>query len=170
MYGCEIVWPSPIGNATSSYARSRSSSGTNSSRGTRSIAASTRSSSTSRRWRSRGTREPLDAEVTKDGRGDVDDGRGHVLEADREHRHLRVAAQQRPVAAAARMVPSGQVGELDAGRGGDDDIPRVGVVHGGPRAGGAVWVVEQCAFAFDHHLLPVAAREDVLAFAEHHGL
>jgi hypothetical protein len=48
MYGCEIVWPSPIGNAASSYARGRSGSSTKSSRGTTSIALSTRSSTMSR--------------------------------------------------------------------------------------------------------------------------
>src|SRR5215471_9164318 len=105
MYGCEIVWPSPIGSATSSYARRRSFSGTNSSRGTRSIAPSTRSSATSRRCRSGGTREPLDPEGAQDGRGDVDDRRGHVLETDRQHRDLGVAEEQRAVAAPSDVVP-----------------------------------------------------------------
>src|SRR6266566_4848193 len=49
MYGCEIVWPALIGSAASAYAASRRSSGTKSSRGTRAIAASTRSSSMPRR-------------------------------------------------------------------------------------------------------------------------
>src|ERR1700751_2846363 len=55
MYGCEIVWPSPIGSAASEYATSRSSGGTKSSRGTRPIAASTRSSAIPRRWSCRST-------------------------------------------------------------------------------------------------------------------
>jgi len=43
-HGCETVWPEPIGRAASSYASSRSSSGRNRARGTRAIAARTRSS------------------------------------------------------------------------------------------------------------------------------
>src|SRR5262245_54402298 len=44
MNGCEIVWPDPMGSAPSSYASPRMPSGTKSSRGTRAIASSTRSS------------------------------------------------------------------------------------------------------------------------------
>jgi len=122
MYGCDIVWPKPIGRAASSYARARSSGGRKSSRGTRSIAASTRSS-----WmpgRGAGTRHPppgfgrisgmrerprvdgrLDPEVPQDRGRDVGDPRGRSGEADREHGDERVARDQRAVAAAARMVP-----------------------------------------------------------------
>src|SRR3990172_7810508 len=42
--GWEMVWPDPIGSGSFSYALLRSSGGTNSSRGTRRIASSTRSS------------------------------------------------------------------------------------------------------------------------------
>src|SRR5947209_7944552 len=61
MYGWEIVWSPPIGSAASLYASSRSSSGTKSSRGTRSIAASTASAVMPRR-RIR-VLEPLHREV-----------------------------------------------------------------------------------------------------------
>src|SRR6267154_3039982 len=44
MYGCEMVWPSPMGSGASSYARPRNSAGTNSWRGTCAIAANTFSS------------------------------------------------------------------------------------------------------------------------------
>ena len=49
MYGCEIVWFSPIGSGWSPYARSRSASSTNRWRGIRRIASSTRGSVTPRR-------------------------------------------------------------------------------------------------------------------------
>ena len=49
--GWEIVWPQAIGSATFSYARDRSLSGTNRSRGIAAIAPSTRSSPTADRNR-----------------------------------------------------------------------------------------------------------------------
>src|SRR5436305_28674 len=48
MYGCDIVWPSPMVSGRSSYAICATSGETNSCRGTRAIAASTRSSRMSR--------------------------------------------------------------------------------------------------------------------------
>jgi len=58
-YGCEIVCPLPMGNGPSWYACGRNGGGTNHSRGTHAIAASTRRSTTPRfvtcvtimRWR-----------------------------------------------------------------------------------------------------------------------
>ena len=97
-------------------------SGTNSSRGTRSIAASTRSSTMPRRrsWRSTISRRParavrptsarrarvgrqLHAEMGEHGRRDVGDARRQpAVEPDGQHRHLeRVARHERAVAAAA---------------------------------------------------------------------
>ena len=43
MYGCEIVWPCPIGSAVSSYARLESASSTNKWRGTLRMRSSTAS-------------------------------------------------------------------------------------------------------------------------------
>src|SRR5215207_7673915 len=141
MYGCEIVWPAPIGSALSSYAAARSASGTNSSRGTRPIAASTRSSPIPRarswrstiRARSADVREALrisgrvDAEVREHERGDAGDAVGRRVEADRQHRDERVGGRERAVAAAAEVVPPAEVDELDARRRRDEHLPRVPV-------------------------------------------
>src|SRR5439155_688444 len=161
MYGWEIVCPPPIGSAASSYARSRSESGTNSSRGTRSIAARTRSSATSRlrscssticrrsSLGSGGTRERtrirgrLQVEVLQDGRRDLDDRLRLCVEADRQHRHLRVAAAQRAVTPSTCVMASGEVGELVPGRRGDDHLAGIRVVQGGPGALEAPRVSEQ---------------------------
>src|SRR6266700_2404301 len=121
MYGWEIDCPPAIGSAASSYACSPSSGGTNSSRGTRSIAASTRSSAISRSRSccctinvrssaSDGTRQHplvrrgLETEMLNHGLRDVDDAAGRHLDADRQHRNLRVTAQERAVTAAAHVV------------------------------------------------------------------
>src|SRR3954471_3703680 len=100
MYGCEIVWPCPLGVAASAYARRRSPAGTNDSRGTRAIASSTRSSSMSRARscrsticrRSGGIRVGghLDAEVLEHERGEIDDPPRLGLEPDGQDRHQRV--------------------------------------------------------------------------------
>src|SRR5881398_3526480 len=128
MYGCEIVCPPPIGRAASSYAWRRSSGGTKSSRGTRSIAARTRSStmSRSRSWcctiadrsaSSDGTSERplvrgrLQAEVLDHRRGDVDDGLRRSVDADCQHRDLRIAREERTVAPAADVMPPREIGE-----------------------------------------------------------
>ena len=74
------------------------------------------------------------------------------------------------MAAAARVVAAGEVGELDSGRGRDDDVARVRVVQRGPRACAAVGIVEHGAIALDGDLLAVATREDVVAFAKENGL
>src|SRR3954449_204545 len=109
MYGCEIVWPAPIERALSPYADERSASGTNSSRGTRPIAASTRSSRipparsgrSTIRARSADVREALcirgrvDAEVREHERGDAGDAVRRRVDADGQHRHERVAGAER---------------------------------------------------------------------------
>ena len=56
------------------------------------------------------------------------------VDADGQHRHLRVAGEQRAVAAAAAVVAAGEVGELPAGRGGDEHVAGVRVREGGPGA------------------------------------
>src|ERR1700722_6504937 len=48
VYGCEIVWPSPIGSGLSAYASFRNGGGTNSWRGTAAIASRTRGEETPR--------------------------------------------------------------------------------------------------------------------------
>src|SRR4051794_28729258 len=184
MYGCEIVWPSPIGSAASSYARSRSSSGTNCSRATRVIAASTRSSETSRtrscrstiRCRSGSTRERsrvrrrLDAEVAQDRRRDVAERLGDRVEADGEHRPLGVAGAEGAVAAAAGVMPPCEVCELHAGSRRDDDVAGVRVLQRGPGARAAVGIVEQRRARTHGDLLAVAPGKDLVAFAEEDGL
>src|SRR5213592_2546536 len=162
MYGCEIVWSAPIGRAASSYARSRSFSGTKSSRGTRSIAASTRSSTTSlpRSWASTirllasavgsgGTRERTgvcgrrDAEMLQHGGRDLHDRLRLRIDPDRQHRDLRVAAPQRAVTPSAGVMTAGEVGELESGRGGDDHLAGVGIVERSPRTLEAARIPEQ---------------------------
>ncbi len=138
----------------------RSSSGTNSSRGTRSIAASTRSSSMSRlrscsstisRRSARAVRHgvsarvyaALDAEVVEHERRDVGDrGRRGAVEPDREHRDLGVAREQRAVAAAAGVMAAAEIGELAARRGRDEHVAGVRVRQRGRRAREAVGIVE----------------------------
>ena len=141
MYGWEIVCPWPIGSAASAYARWRSPCGTKSSRGTRSIASSTRSSTMSRprswsstiRWRGvNGHRRT--PQLLEDARRDVDRPRGRRAGADGDHRHFRVALLERAVAPAAGVVAPAEVGELDSGRGGDDQVAGVRVGERGPRA------------------------------------
>src|SRR5213592_2733274 len=147
MYGCEIVCPAPIGRAASSYARRRPGSGTNSSRGTRSMARRTFSSTMSRArsWRSTMLRRSsgcgmggapvrqLDAEVLERERGDVDDpSRDPVPEPDGQHGNLGVAELERAVAAAAEVAAAREVGELDTGGRGDDQLARVRVRERAP--------------------------------------
>src|SRR4051794_2209823 len=98
MYGWEIVWSAPIGSAASSYAWRRNSSGTKSSRGTRAIAAKTRSSSIprARSWYSTiallsgnvlkrpCVRGRLDAEMREHGGHHVGDARRRGVDADGE--------------------------------------------------------------------------------------
>src|SRR6187549_4090231 len=128
MNGWEMVWSSPIGSAASSYAYGATSTGTNSSRGTRPIAASTRSSAIPRarswrstiRARSADAREALrirgwvDAEVREDERGDAGNAVGRRVDADRQHRYERVAGDEGAVTAAAEVVAAAEVDELDA--------------------------------------------------------
>ena len=125
MYGWEIVCPAPIGRAASSYARPARPFGTKSSRGTRAIASSTRSSRTSRLlswyatiWRrsscgSGNAREPgrrirrrPNAKVLENRGRDVDDRLRLGVEADRQHRHLGVRSLERAVTAAAEVAPA----------------------------------------------------------------
>src|SRR5712691_3294407 len=139
MYGWEIVWPSPIGSAASSYARARSSSGTNSSRGTRAMASSTRSSRMSRarscsstiqrRWSSvSGDAGTCDSELREQRVLDVDRARRRC-DADPEHRHLRVPGDQRSVTAAPGVMRACEVGELPALRSGDEHLAGVGIAQ-----------------------------------------
>ena len=115
MYGCEIVWPSPIGTAASSYERARSPSGTKSSRGTLAIASRTCSSSMprARSWRStivvrtdaqgsdgmRGRRDAhrlrhVDAEVCEHRRRHLGDAGRRRVDSHGQHRHDRVVLRR----------------------------------------------------------------------------
>src|SRR4029079_4843419 len=135
MYGWEIVCPPLIGRAASSYARRRSRSRTNRSRGTASIARSTRSSTMSRprscaatierRRRAcsssggiceqAGVGRRLDAEVLECERGEVDDAaRRRRVETDGEDGHLGVGGCKGAVTPAAQVALAAEVVELDA--------------------------------------------------------
>src|ERR1051325_6008890 len=186
MYGCEIVWPSPMGRAASSKARRRSGSGTKSSRGTRPIARSTSSSTMSRArsWRAtmsarsssgRGMRGAPDAEVAEHQRSDVDDPpRNLVAAPDDQDRNLGVAELERAMAAAAEVAPAREVGELHTGRRRDDQLAGVRVGGGTPGSFERIGLVEQrlvaarlpppCGRA-EPKLLPVAARDRLVALA-----
>src|SRR5918994_1179974 len=150
-----------MGRAASSYARDRSPSGTNSSRGTRSIASRTRWSTMSRprSWSSTmraravsvesggmsgGTHRGrgLDSEVAQHRGRDFDDRAGRV-ETDCEHRDLRIADLEGAVTAATRVMAAAHVRELEARRGGDDQVAGVRVLQGGPRTLERVRVREQ---------------------------
>ena len=159
MYGCEIVWPAPIGSAASSYARGRSGSGTKQlarDRAHRVEHARRRAMSRARsccvtiRWReetgSNGpaasrrlrVRRRADPEVRERGRREVDDRAGSRVDADRHHRHLGVARDERAVAAAAGVVAAAEVGELAARGRGDEHLAGVRVRERRPtRAPGA---------------------------------
>src|SRR5437660_896594 len=184
MKGCEIVCPPAIGSAASSYARSRRPSGTKSSRGTRAIAARTRSSvrsrarsccSTMRRrssCRSGGTRERprirrrRDSEMTEHGGRDVNDRPWFGVEADREHRDLRVAPAQRAVTATAGVVAAREIRELDSGCCRNENVARVRVVQRGPGTEAALRIVEQRRVAVDAYLVAVTTRKDLVALTE----
>src|SRR5581483_8330179 len=186
MYGCEIVCPQPIGSATSSYAYARSPGGTNSSRGTRPIAASTRSSSMprARSWRSTisrrrasggGEGSRMRPEVRQDERRDADDAFGGRREPDREHRDERVAGRERAVAAAADVVPAAQVDELPPGRRRDEHVARVRVPQRGPCPLEPGRVAEDARVAArparpEPQLLSLAARDPVAVLEEEHHL
>src|SRR4051812_41612935 len=134
MYGWEMVCPDPIGSAASAYARCRSSGGTKSSRGTRSIACRTRSSTTSRArscssTMARRSGSKSDTKVRQHERREVDDAPRLALDPGEQHRHLGVARNQRAVAATAGMVVTTQIGELVAGSCRDEDVAGVGVAE-----------------------------------------
>src|SRR6266702_3619207 len=125
----------------------RSSSGTNSSRGTRSIAASTRSSSMprARSWWSTIARRSDDAgtgEVREHSWSDIGDALDRRIDTDGEHRHDGVAFDERAVAAPARMMASADIDELPSLRGGDQQLAGVRIGERGPRAVERVRVVE----------------------------
>src|SRR3954467_2810778 len=167
MYGCEIVWPCPIGSAASAYARRRSAVGTNDSRGTLAIASSTRASSMSRPRSCRsticrrpgglsttcrrsggiGVRGPLDAEVLECERREVDDPAWRCVEPDGQDRHQPVSGLERAVAAAAEMAAAGTGGQLDAERRRDEQFAGVRVRERGPSTCERVRLVEQRAVA-----------------------
>src|SRR6266516_43435 len=163
MYGWEIVWSPPMGSAASAYAPSRRCGGTKSSRGTRPIAASTRSSSMPRRRSCHSTicalasadaRASADiderlhrfrsshAEVREHGRGNVRDPTDLGLEADGHDRHERVAGDERAVAPAARVVAAAEVGELPALGRRHEQLAGVRVRERRPDAPGGVWMLQ----------------------------
>src|SRR5262249_50557216 len=147
MYGCEIVWSEPIGSAASSYACARTASGTKSSRGTRDIAASTRSSSMPRARSCSPTIELRsdDSRVCHmgDQRGrDVGDALGSGVDADSHDRDDRVALDERAVAAAACVVSAAEIDELPPFGGRDEDLARFRIRERLPGAVQRVRVVE----------------------------
>src|SRR5438105_3289170 len=181
MYGCEIVCPSPIGSAASSYARRRSDSGTNSSRGTRSIARSTFSSTMSRSRscastisRLRGARSS-GIEVLECQRREIDDSaRDGAVDPDGQDRDFGVAGLERAVAASAEMTSAGEVGELEAERGRDDQVAGVRIRKRSPDAFEGVGLVEERdipsrlpagAGGSEPKLLAFTARDGLAAFA-----
>src|SRR5689334_22057484 len=121
MYGCEIVCSCPIGSAASEYARRRSPSGTNSSRGTRPIA-----STTCRRSGGIGVGGELHAVVLERERRQVDDPARLGLEADGQQRDEGVARLERAVTAAAEVAAAGQISQLDPERRRDEQLAGIG--------------------------------------------
>src|SRR5689334_2217289 len=65
----------------------------------------------------------VDCEVADDGFLDAGDGFGRRPEPDRQHRYERVRRLERPVAAAAEVMPAGEIVELPAGRSRDKHLP-----------------------------------------------
>src|SRR6266542_4130928 len=169
MYGCEIVWSAPIGNAASSYARTRHSGGTNRSRGTVAIASSTRPSSMPR---ARSCHSTIDrrsdnerTEVREHCGGDVGDALDRRLDSDGEHGHDGVALDKRAVAAAAGVVAAAEIGELPARGGRDEQLAGVRVREREPGSPQRVGMVEEHDVAA--RLPAVGARPEakLLAFA-----
>src|SRR5512133_280190 len=74
------------------------------------------------------------AQLLEDARGDVDRPRGRRTGADGDHRDLRVALLERAVAPSAGVMAPAEIGELDPGRRGDDQVARVRVGERGPGA------------------------------------
>src|SRR5579884_1049498 len=170
-----------MGSAASAYAASRRSGGRKRSRGTRPIAASTRSSpmprrrswaSTMRARSSADTGRRLhrarggDAEVLEHGGSDVGDPADLPPDADGHERDEGVARDEGAVTAAAGVVTAAEVDELPALRGGDEQLARVRVLKRRARPPRCVRVVERVhgcvrSFAPDDHLLALAAERDV---------
>src|SRR4051794_12366989 len=162
MYGCEIVWPKPIGSAASSKARRRSRLPTKASRGTRSSAWRTSSSTMSRprSWCSTISRRARSGssgrigerpriggqphpEVRERERGHVRDApRDASVEPDRQERALGVGRVERAVAPPAEMAAPGEVEELHARRGRDEHVARVRVGERAPCALERVGLIE----------------------------
>src|SRR4051812_45853026 len=146
MYGCEIVWPRPIGSAASAYASERSPSDTKSSRGTLSIARKTRSSTMSRPRSCTSTiarrassasgctrellrvRRRLDAEMPQGQRREISDPAWRGVEPDGDDRYFRVARGEPAVTPAADVGSAAEVGELDSWSGRDEQLARIRVV------------------------------------------
>src|SRR5438094_2642625 len=160
----------------------------NSSRGTRSMARRTFSSTMSRArsWRSTMSRRSsgccmrgtpigqLDAEVLDRERRDVDDPpRKAVPEPDGQHGNLRVAELERAVAAAAKVAAPREIGELDTDRRRDDQLARIRVRERAPGSLERVGLVEQGLVAArlpasggrpEAKLFAVAPRDYLVAF------
>ena len=103
------------------------------------------------------------------------DRAGQRIHADRQHRHLRVAREQRAVRAPAGVVPAGEVGELPARRGRDDQLARVRIRERRPRPLEAVRKAENRGvaarrFAREPQLLAVAPRDRLVTLAVQHDV
>ena len=172
MYGCETVWPCGERQRARPRRRARAArSGTKSSRGTRAIAASTRSSSMPRRRScrsiqaapaSRGTARPATPKCSSTS------ALIPVIDAGGSPRPTvsigtsESAGGERAVAAAADVVAAGEVGELPAGRGRDEHLAGVRVAQRRLGARAAVGtLVEQREV-----LVAVAARDDLAVLEE----
>src|SRR3954453_12421403 len=175
-----------MGSAASSYARSRSSAGTNSSRGTTLIASSTRSSSMPRARSCVSTiaarsgsmlerhdvhrRRGCDTEMREHGRRHLRDPRGRRLDADGEERAARAPLAERAVAAAARVMAAADVHELPAFGGGDEELARIRVRERGPHAMKRIGMVENRFVPARLPTVHSGTKTELLAFAARDGL
>src|SRR4051812_34283082 len=175
MYGCEIVCSAPIGSAASSYARACSSCGTNSSRGTRPIAASTRSSSMPRARSCCSTIAARSAnagvgEVLEHSGCDVGDALDRSFDADGEQWDDRIARDERAVASAARVVAAADVDELPARRRGDEQLARVRIREGAPAAIQRIRVIEDRPVAARRPTVRIRPEAKLLSLAARDGV
>src|SRR5256885_9317734 len=99
-----------------------------------------RSRNALKRPRIRGRR---DTEVREYCGHHIDDARRRGVDAYREQRHDGVALRERAVTAAAGVVPTAEVGELPAGRGGDEELAGVRIRKGRPRTVQCIGMVEK---------------------------
>ena len=103
-------------------------------------------------------------------RGHVGDARRLTLHPDREHGHLGVTSAQGAVASAAGVVAAAEVGELEPGRGRDEQVAGVRIVQRGPGAVERVRVIEDGLVAGRLPAVSRAHEAKLLAVAPCHRL